>query len=110
LSQVASITRNQIKTFKKNGIGTRRELATTQETHVQSVNPLVFARLNEQALDPDVIEAALAHQDKNSVRSAYNRAEYLARRRVLMQWWSDHIESAVVDEYKVGKKQLKVAI
>lgn len=50
--------------------------------------------LNEQGFDPDLIEASLAHIDKNEVRRAYNRAEYLERRRPLMQWWSEHIENA----------------
>jgi integrase len=49
---------------------------------------------NEQGFDADVIESCLAHVDKNEVRRAYNRAEYLERRRVLMQWWSNHIEQA----------------
>lgn len=55
---------------------------------------LASTTLNEQGHDPDVIEAALAHVDKNQVRRAYNRAEYLERRRVLMCWWSEHIETA----------------
>jgi len=55
---------------------------------------LASTTLNEQGHDPDVIEAALAHVDKNEVRRAYNRAEYLERRRVLMCWWSQHIEDA----------------
>ena len=50
--------------------------------------------LNEQGFDGDVIEAALAHVDKNEVRRAYNRAEYLERRKALMSWWSEHIEIA----------------
>lgn len=53
---------------------------------------LASTTLNEQAFDPDLIETALAHTDRNSVRAAYNRAEYLERRRKLMEWWSDHIE------------------
>lgn len=53
---------------------------------------LASTTLNEQGFDADVIEAALAHVDKNEVRRAYNRAEYLERRRVLMAWWSEHIE------------------
>ena len=48
--------------------------------------------LNEQGFDPDVIEAALAHVDRNEVRRAYNRSDYLERRRVVMCWWSDYIE------------------
>lgn len=50
--------------------------------------------LNEQDFDPDIIEAALAHTDKNEVRGAYNRAEYLERRKIMMCWWSKHIEEA----------------
>ena len=50
--------------------------------------------LNEQGFDPDVIEAALAHIGKNEVRNAYNRADYIERRKPLMGWWSNHIEQA----------------
>lgn len=50
--------------------------------------------LNERGFDYDVIEASLAHIDKNTVRRAYNRTDYLDRRRVLMQWWSGYIEDA----------------
>lgn len=55
---------------------------------------LASTTLNEQGHDPDVIESALSHVDKNEVRRAYNRAEYLERRRVLMCYWSQHIENA----------------
>ncbi|HEC8347561.1 TPA: integrase [Providencia rettgeri] len=50
--------------------------------------------LNEQGFPPDVIEAALAHVDKNEVKRAYNRSDYLEQRRPMMQWWADFIESA----------------
>jgi len=52
---------------------------------------LASTTLNEQGFDGDVIESALAHVDKNEVRRAYNRAEYLERRRVMMDWWSSLI-------------------
>jgi integrase len=55
---------------------------------------LASTTLNEQGFDGDVIEAALAHVDKNEVRRAYNRAEYIERRRKLMYWWSEHIQKA----------------
>ncbi|MEZ5490251.1 MAG: integrase domain-containing protein [Gammaproteobacteria bacterium] len=55
---------------------------------------LASTTLNEQGFDPDVIESALAHTDKNEVRAAYNRAEYLDRRRAMMRWWSEYIENA----------------
>ncbi len=43
--------------------------------------------LNEAGFNPDVIEAALAHSDKNEVRRAYNRSTYLQQRHELMNWW-----------------------
>jgi integrase len=55
---------------------------------------LASTTLNEREFPHDVIEVALAHIDQNSIRGAYNRAEYLEQRRVMMQWWSDHIEEA----------------
>lgn len=50
--------------------------------------------LNEEGFPPDVIEAALAHVDKNEVRRAYNRSDYLEQRRQMMQWWADFVSKA----------------
>lgn len=50
--------------------------------------------LNEHGWDPELIEVALAHVDKDEVRSAYNRTDYIERRRPMMAWWSEHIQSA----------------
>ena len=44
--------------------------------------------------DPDLIEVGLAHVDKDEVRSAYNRADYIESRRPMMAWWSEHIQKA----------------
>jgi integrase len=55
---------------------------------------LASTTLNEQGFNPDVIEAALAHVDQNTIRATYNRAEYIEQRREMMQWWSDHVSSS----------------
>jgi integrase len=44
--------------------------------------------LNNRGYDPDVIEAALAHQDKNGIRRTYNRATYWEQRIELMREWA----------------------
>ncbi len=44
----------------------------------------------------DVLEAALAHSKKDEIIAAYNRAEYLAERAILMQWWSDYVQTQKV--------------
>lgn len=65
--------------------------------------------LNEQGFDADVIEAALAHTGKNEVRNAYNRTNYLERRKPVMSWWSDYIDKAATGNTSMaGKKGLKV--
>tara|TARA_Y100000588_G_scaffold371596_1_gene443102 strand:+ start:189 stop:1427 length:1239 start_codon:yes stop_codon:yes gene_type:complete len=70
---------------------------------------LASTTLNEQGFDRDLIESALAHVDDNQVRSAYNRTDYLDRRRPMMSWWSDHINQAAQGSLSVtGTKQLKV--
>ena len=72
---------------------------------------LASTTLNEQGFDADVIEAALAHIDKNSIRAAYNRADYLKRRSVMMQWWSDHIEQASYGRLSLScTRNLRVAM
>lgn len=49
--------------------------------------------LNERGFAGDVIEAALAHQDQDAVRAAYNRSKYLPERVKLMQAWADLLDT-----------------
>ena len=49
--------------------------------------------LNEQGYRPDVIEAQLAHGEKNAIRAAYNHAEYLPERRAMMEAWADYLDA-----------------
>lgn len=48
--------------------------------------------LNEQNFNRDWIERQLAHVEGNSVRAAYNAAEYLPQRRTMMETWSQFLE------------------
>lgn len=52
--------------------------------------------LNEQGCNPDVIEAALAHSDKNEVRRAYNRSIYLEQRKQLMNYWGSIVRPPII--------------
>lgn len=49
--------------------------------------------LNEQGWRSDVIERQLAHAERNKVRAAYHRSEYLPERRKMMQAWADYLDS-----------------
>ena len=48
--------------------------------------------LNEAGWDEDAIERQLAHKDRNRVRGIYNKAQYLAERRKMMQAWADYLD------------------
>lgn len=48
--------------------------------------------LNEQGFHPDLIELQLAHQERNAVRAAYNKAQRLTERRQMMQAWADYLD------------------
>jgi integrase len=54
--------------------------------------------LNELEFRADVIERQLAHSERNSVRAAYNHAEYLPERRKMMQWWADYLDRVEAKE------------
>ena len=53
---------------------------------------MASTRLNELGWQPDVIERQLAHAERNKVRAAYNRAQYMAERKAMMQAWSDYLD------------------
>ena len=48
--------------------------------------------LNERGFRADVIERQLAHCERDTVRAAYNYAQYLPERREMMQWWADYLD------------------
>lgn len=66
--------------------------------------------LNEHGFDYDVIETALAHIDKNEVRRAYNRAEYLTQRTEMMTWWSNFIDQAATGSISLASTIQKLKL
>ena len=61
---------------------------------VHGFRSLASTVLNEQSpFKHDIIERQLAHKEKDEVRAAYNRAEYLEERIAMMTWWSDWLDA-----------------
>ncbi|TPV98966.1 MAG: putative prophage CPS-53 integrase [Beijerinckiaceae bacterium] len=58
--------------------------------------------LNELGFDADVIERQLAHCERNKVRAAYNRAEYISERREMMQRWADYMDELVLQSWPLA--------
>ena len=53
---------------------------------------MASTQLNELGFKSDLIEKQLAHEEKNAIRAAYNRAEYLPERTQMMQQWADYLD------------------
>ncbi|MDD6182058.1 MAG: tyrosine-type recombinase/integrase [Desulfovibrionaceae bacterium] len=67
---------------------------TKEEMCIHGFRSIASTLLNETGRYRfDVIEAALAHTDKNQIRAAYNRTDYLEERRTLMQDWADMLDA-----------------
>jgi integrase len=59
--------------------------------------------LNELGFNADWIEKCLAHESGRSSRGVYNKAEYQAQRRHMLQEWAD-----MIDAWAVGRKRMPV--
>jgi len=66
--------------------------------------------LNEYGFNPDAIERQLAHAERNKIRAAYHRSEYMEERRKMMDWWGNYLDQLAAGEgnkivpLRVGKK------
>lgn len=70
----------------------RRLGYTKDEVTAHGFRATASTILNSRGYDSDVIEAVLAHQDRNTVRRAYNRSKYWPQRVALMQDWADLLD------------------
>ncbi|WP_245559209.1 tyrosine-type recombinase/integrase [Chitiniphilus shinanonensis] len=54
---------------------------------------MASSALNESGhWSKDAIERQMSHQERNGVRAAYiHKAEYMAERKKMMQWWADYL-------------------
>ena len=71
----------------------RRMGFTKNEMVVHGFRSMASTLLNELGYNRDWIERQLAHGERNSIRAAYNYAEYLPERRRMMQEWADYLDS-----------------
>jgi integrase len=65
--------------------------------------------LHEAGFNSDVVEMQLAHTPRNAVKAAYNAAEHIPKRVLMMQAWADYID-AVRANNDGADKVLKSAV
>lgn len=78
-----------------------KRLGLTFEHTPHAARTTASTLLNEMSFRSEVIECQLAHQERNAVRRAYNRATYIDERRLMMQQWAD-----MLDQLKAGEKKV----
>lgn len=70
----------------------RRMGYSNEEMTGHGFRSMASTLLNELGWKWDAIERQLAHSERNSVRAAYNYAEYLPERSQMMQAWADFLD------------------
>ena len=80
----------------------RRIGYTRDEMTIHGFRGIASTQLNELGFNSDLIEAQLAHIDKNRVRSAYNAAQWLKQRAEMMQGWSDYLDKLKLEASTVA--------
>lgn len=72
----------------------RRMGFTKEEVCSHGFRASASTMLNESRFwSPDAIERQLAHQDSDSVRRAYARADFWEERVKIMTWWADRLDA-----------------
>jgi len=72
----------------------RRLGYTKHEATAHGFRSAAATLLNESGLwNPDAIERQMAHEEKNAVRRAYVRGEYMPERVRMMAWWADRLDA-----------------
>jgi integrase len=85
---------NKLKYLSEGAVlGALRRMGYAGHMTGHGYRALASTTLNEQRkYHPDVIEKQLAHADRNEVRAAYNRADYMLERKKMMQDWADYLD------------------
>ena len=70
----------------------RRMGYTKDEMTGHGFRSMASTLLHEMGWNHQVIERQLAHAERDTVSAAYNYAEHLPERRLMMQAWADHLD------------------
>jgi integrase len=76
----------------------------------QGMRSLASTALNDAGFDKVIVDACLAHVDKNLTSRAYNRAQYIEQKKKVFSWWSDFVVRAQSGDvsFTCGNKTLRL--
>ena len=73
--------------------GLRRMGISNEEMTTHGFRHMASTRLYELGYKGDVIERQLAHGERNKIKAAYNHAEHLEDRRIMMNEWANYLDN-----------------
>lgn len=79
------------------------------EVTAHGMRSLITDVLNENKFGRDAIERQLDHQEKNQVRRAYLRSDFMAERVAMMQWFADWCDAQLTGKGKSNVLTLRRA-
>lgn len=88
LGETRPLSENTVNTALRR-LGYDKDTATAHGFRAMA-RTLMVEHLN---INPDVIEAQLAHGKSGPLGAAYDRAEFMLQRRAMMQRWADYLDS-----------------
>lgn len=87
-------------------LGYDRDTATAHGFRAMA-RTLLVEKLN---VHPDVIEVQLAHGKSGPLGAAYDRAEFMSQRRIMMQQWADYLEELQASDSGSKSRRRKGAL
>lgn len=87
--------RDRSKPLSENTLnaGLRRLGYTTEQQTAHGFRHIASTLLHEMGWPSHVVEAQLAHEDRNQIRAVYNKAQYMPERVRMMQAWADYLDT-----------------
>ena len=99
LTELGKLTRHTPKSFVFVGFGKTGFLAENTlraalhrlgfKVTAHGLRSLITDLLNENGFNPDAIERQLDHMQRDKVRAAYLRSDFMPQRVAMMQWLAD---------------------
>lgn len=77
----------------KNAIDEIAKRKNLSEMQAHGIRGLFSTALNERGYDERWIERQVGHAIENDVKASYNKADYMEKRREMLQAWADHIDA-----------------
>jgi integrase len=90
--------------------GALKRMGYEDQLTCHGIRATISTALNELGYPKKWIDAQLSHADPDKTSAAYNHAEYVEQRRVMMQDWADRLDLFEQDQVEVASTHLTITL